>query len=273
MEDSSDAKFSKKLTELARSPKYRGAIFQIEADEKGLALVDGKESSLKIYLMIDPESDQILETRFFTYGGPVFTALADLLCEKLQKQHVDTLVQIKTEDLEKELRDDPATPAFPENAPEKASFAALLLKLHDAYHEKKIVALATRETMERIKYRTQSAEGRAEADKEWDALTDDERLAKIGECLHINVRSTLQNDGGDLEVLGIKDKTRVQVRFQGACAGCGSAMGGTLFYIEDELQNKVYYDLTVEPEDPLANYPGGVPLEGVDPAPQAPVQQ
>src|SRR5574344_548221 len=65
MEDSSDAKFSKKLTELARSPRYRGAIFQIEADEKGLARVDGKESSLKIYLMIDPESDQILETRFF----------------------------------------------------------------------------------------------------------------------------------------------------------------------------------------------------------------
>ena len=37
---------SQKLQEIAKAPKYRGAIFQIEADEKGLALVDVKEASL-----------------------------------------------------------------------------------------------------------------------------------------------------------------------------------------------------------------------------------
>ena len=31
-------------------------------------------------------------------------------------------------------------------------------------------------------------------------------------------------------------------------------MGGTLFYIEDELKNNVYYNLIVEPEDPLDQY-------------------
>ena len=49
------ANLSQKVQEVAKAPKYRGAIFQIEADEKGLALVDVKESSLKVYLMIDPE--------------------------------------------------------------------------------------------------------------------------------------------------------------------------------------------------------------------------
>ena len=42
------ANLSSKVQEIAKAPKYRGAIFQIEADEKGLALVDAKESSLKV---------------------------------------------------------------------------------------------------------------------------------------------------------------------------------------------------------------------------------
>jgi len=75
---------SNKLAQTAKTPKYRGAIFQIEADEKGLALIDIKESSLKVYLMVDPDSDIILETRFFTYGGPIFTALADTFCSLIQ---------------------------------------------------------------------------------------------------------------------------------------------------------------------------------------------
>ena len=44
-------------------------------------------------------------------------------------------------------------------------------------------------------------------------------------------------------------------RVDGGPAGSGSAMGGTLFYIEDELKNNVYYNLIVEPEDPLDNLP------------------
>ena len=42
------ANMSQKLQDIAKAPKYRGAIFQIEADEKGLALVDVKEASLKV---------------------------------------------------------------------------------------------------------------------------------------------------------------------------------------------------------------------------------
>ena len=60
MNEEQSAAFSQKLQEIAKAPKYRGAIFQIEADEKGLALVDVKEASLKVYLMIDPEVDKIL---------------------------------------------------------------------------------------------------------------------------------------------------------------------------------------------------------------------
>ena len=245
---------SQKLPDLAKAPKYRGAIFQIEADEKGLALVDVKEASLKVYLMIDPECDKILETRFFTYGGPIFTALADTFCKKIQMVTVDEACAITAESIELELRDAPDVRAIPENAPEIKQMNTLIAKILSEYPEKKATAILVREKMERIKYRTQTAEGRAEADAEWNALTKVQKIEKVEAWLHQSVRGMLQGDGGDLEVLDLTDDNRLKIRYQGACAGCGSAMGGTLFYIEDELKNNVYYNLIVEPEDPLDNY-------------------
>ena len=227
------ANLSLKVQEVAKAPKYRGAIFQIEADEKGLALVDVKESSLKVYLMIDPECDKILETRFFTYGGPIFTALADTFCKKIQMVTVEEACAITAESIELELRDTPDVRAIPENAPEIKQMNTLIKRILETYPEKKGTAILVREKMERIKYRTQTAEA-------W---------------LHQSVRGMLQGDGGDVEILDLTEDNRLKIRYQGACAGCGSAMGGTLFYIEDELKNNVYYNLIVEPEDPLDNLP------------------
>ncbi len=244
---------SQKLQDIAKAPKYRGAIFQIEADEKGLALVDVKVASLKVYLMIDPDCDKILETRFFTYGGPIFTALADTFCKKIQMVTVDDACKITAESIEEELRDIPEVRAIPETAPEIKQLNELIKLVEETYPEKKGVAIITREKLDRIKYRTQTAEGRAEADAEWNAMTKVQKIEKIEEWLHKSVRGTLQGDGGDLEILDLTDDNRLKIKFQGACAGCGSAMGGTLFFIEDELKDNVYYNLIVEPEDPLDN--------------------
>lgn len=251
--------YSEKLLNLAKNPKYRGAIFQIEADEKGLALVDSKEGSLKVYLMFDPEADQILETRFFTYGGPVFTALADLFCSKIQMKKIEEIRQIRVEDLELELRDVPDVPAIPENAPELSQLKKLIENIISTYPAKKTVALATRETMEKIRYRTQTAEGRAEADTEWASYTHEEKMKKIEDCLHEKVRGLLQGDGGDVEIIELTENNKLRIRYQGACAGCSSAMGGTLFYIEDQLRDNVYYNLTVEPEIPTYTSAFGEP--------------
>ena len=247
------ANLSLKVQEVAKAPKYRGAIFQIEADEKGLALVDVKESSLKVYLMIDPECDKILETRFFTNGGPIFTALADTFCKKIQMVTVEEACAITAESIELELRDTPDVPAIPENATEIKQMNTLIKRILETYPEKKGTAILVREKMERIKYRTQTAEGRAEEDAEWNALAKHEKIEKIEAWLHQSVRGMLQGDGGDVEILDLTEDNRLKIRYQGACAGCGSAMGGTLFYIEDELKNNVYYNLIVEPEDPLDN--------------------
>ena len=264
MSEEITSSLSTKIQEIAKAPKYRGAIFQIEADEKGLALIDIKEASLKIYLMIDPECDKILETRFFTYGGPIFTALADTFLKKIQMKTVDEASAITVQSLEEELRDVPEVRSIPENAPEIAQMQTLINRIAEVYPEKKGVAILVREKMERIKYRTQTAEGRAEADAEWNVLTKLQKIDKIEEWLHNSIRGTLQADGGDLKILDLTDDNRLLIRAQGACAGCGSAMGGTLFFIEDELKSNVYYNLIVEPEDPLANMPKNPNLPGLD---------
>ncbi len=248
MNEEMTATLSEKVNRLAKAPKYRGAIFQVEADDKGLVLVDCKEASLKVYLMFDPDSDQILETRFFTYGGPIFTALAEIFCEKIQQKKIDDILLIRVEDLEKELRDEPTIRAIPETAPELSQMQTLIVNVGTMYPAKKAVALTVRESMAKIKYRTQTAEGRAESDAEWKALSHEERLQRIQDCLHEKVRGLLQGDGGDVEILALEDERRLKIRYQGACAGCGSAMGGTLFYIEDQLRENVYYNLSVEPE-------------------------
>lgn len=264
MSEELSANLSQKLQEVAKAPKYRGAIFQIEADEKGLALVDIKEASLKVYLMVDPDCDKILETRFFTYGGPIFTALADTFCKNIQMKTVDEACAITAESLEMELRDTPDTPALKPGAVEMSQMNKLIKGIGETYPEKKGAAILVREKMDRIKYRTQTAEGRAEADAEWNALTKPQRIEKIEAWLHQSVRGMLQGDGGDVEILDLTDDNRLKIRYQGACAGCGSAMGGTLFYIEDELKNNVYYNLIVEPEDPLDQYTQNTNVPGLD---------
>ncbi|MCL2283885.1 MAG: NifU family protein [Fibromonadales bacterium] len=223
------------IAQIARFPKRRGAIFQMEADGKGLALVDVKSGTLKIYALIDPDTDLILDAKFFTYGGPMLTALADILSEGLVGKKIDE-IQNLLQDFQ--------------------TVANLPAMITEAYPEKKKVAFAARAAMGSEKLKACTAEGRAEADAEWEALGESEKLKKIEECMNEYVRTMLAGDGGGLEVLGIKNSKTVLIRYQGACAGCGAASGGTLYYIEDQLQQHVYYGLMVEPEMETLNLGG-----------------
>ena len=56
----------------------------------------------------------------------------------------------------------------------------------------------------------------------------------------------LAADGGGLEVVGYQDHV-LSVRYQGACGGCPSSTGGTLFAIQNLLQRLVDEKIKVEP--------------------------
>ncbi|MCL2102224.1 MAG: NifU family protein [Fibromonadales bacterium] len=241
-----EANIPESLMKIAVEPKRRGAIFQVEANNKGLALVDAKSGTLKIYVLIDPEAEQVLDTKFFTYGGPLLTALADILCEELVGKKIDEIQNLSLETLFGKFGINPDSEAF--QIVEKLS--AMIVEV---YPEKKQIALAAIAAMGSAKLKAHTATGRAEADAEWNALSEAEKIAKIEEALDDSVRSMLAGDGGGLEVLSIKNNKTVLIRYQGACAACGAASGGTLYYIEDQLQQHVYYDLNVEPDWTMDN--------------------
>jgi len=227
------------LAEIARFPKHRGAIFQTEADDKGLAVVDAKSGTLKIYVLIDPDAEQILSAKFFTYGGHKLTALANVFCEELLGKKIEEIQNISFENLFGKFGVEPGNADF-------QTVAKLPAIIAGAYPEKKNIALAARAAMGSAKLKAFSAEGREQADEQWKKLSKTEKLEQIEECLNGDVRAMLAGDGGGLEVLDIKDEKTVFIRYQGACAGCGAAGEGTLYYIENQLQQHVYYDLTVE---------------------------
>jgi Fe-S cluster biogenesis protein NfuA len=69
---------------------------------------------------------------------------------------------------------------------------------------------------------------------------DQLRLEKINILLDEEVRPFLQNDGGDLHVLGLEENI-LRIHYQGACGTCPSAITGTLRGIEHLLK-------TIEPD-------------------------
>jgi Fe-S cluster biogenesis protein NfuA len=69
------------------------------------------------------------------------------------------------------------------------------------------------------------------------------RLDKINEILDEEIRPFLQNDGGDLYVVGLEGN-KLSVHYQGACGSCPSSLSGTLTGIEN-LVRQIEPDIEV----------------------------
>lgn len=67
---------------------------------------------------------------------------------------------------------------------------------------------------------------------------------KIIEQLEM-LRTALQNDGGDLELINIEGKT-VYLKMRGACGCCPHAMATIKGYIEQNLKDTVDPEIVVE---------------------------
>ena len=61
---------------------------------------------------------------------------------------------------------------------------------------------------------------------------------KVEKLLDDYIRPTLQRDGGDLELVDIKD-TSIYLELRGACAGCAGAGQTLKHFIERALKDQV----------------------------------
>lgn len=74
-------------------------------------------------------------------------------------------------------------------------------------------------------------------------FSDDELLKPVLQSIH-SVRPILLRDGGDIEVVEIKDSC-VFVRFHGACSGCPSKQVTLHNAILSTLQRDIHPDIKV----------------------------
>ncbi len=85
----------------------------------------------------------------------------------------------------------------------------------------------------------------------FEEMTVVQKLKEIEAVIDENIRPMLVMDGGNMEILDIKEGdagvTDVYIRYLGACSGCASSSTGTLFAIEAMLQEKLSQNIRVLP--------------------------
>ena len=77
------------------------------------------------------------------------------------------------------------------------------------------------------------------------------QLKAVEAVLDAEIRAMLHSDGGDLEVIDIQKAENgfvdVYIRYLGACSGCSSGSGATLYAIENILQEELSPNIRVMP--------------------------
>ncbi len=77
-----------------------------------------------------------------------------------------------------------------------------------------------------------------------------QKFKTIDSLLDTDIRPMLQMDGGNMEIIDIKEDGEyidVFIRYLGACSGCASGATGTLYAIESVLQEKISPNIRVLP--------------------------
>jgi NifU-like protein len=81
-------------------------------------------------------------------------------------------------------------------------------------------------------------------------MTIVQKLKAVDKIIDDNIRQMLIMDGGNIEILDIKENGShfdIYIRYLGACNGCASSSTGTLFAIESILKEKLDENIRVIP--------------------------
>ncbi len=111
--------YSNKVTERMNKPLFLGEFSEDDAKEKNAKLVVadfGSEAcgdAVRLYWLVDTKTDTVIDARFKSFGCGTAIASSDMMAELTIGKTVDEAMRVTNLDVEKALRDDPDTPAFP----------------------------------------------------------------------------------------------------------------------------------------------------------------
>jgi NifU-like protein len=105
----------------------------------------------------------------------------------------------------------------------------------------------TRAEMDQEKLESQASAG---MNGDFETMTLVQKIKAIDAVVDENVRQFLVMDGGNMEIIDVKDNADnidVYIRYLGACSSCSSSTTGTLFAIEAALKEKLSNKIRVLP--------------------------
>ena len=111
--------YSKKVAARMDNPKNRGELTEDDARKLGGELIiadHGAEScgdAVRLYWVVDPKTHVIKAARFKSFGCGTAIASSDMMSDLCVGKTVDEASRITNIDVERALRDEPATPAVP----------------------------------------------------------------------------------------------------------------------------------------------------------------
>lgn len=274
--------YSDKLKEHFFHPRNVGEIENYDAVGEVGSLACG--DALKLYLKIDPESEVISDARFQTFGCGSAIASSSALTEMIKGKTIEEALKITNKDIAEYLGGLPeqkmhcsvmGRDAFHaavacyrgQPAPRELIEGNLVCECFGVTDEqiRKEVRENNLTTVEQVTNFTKAGGGcglcherieeliaevrgelkeiqkKAAAPK---PMTNIRKIAKVQEVIEKEIRPTLQQDGGDLELVDV-DGNRVFIALRGLCTSCPSA-GLTKSGIESKLRELVHPDLVVE---------------------------
>jgi NifU-like protein len=111
--------YSDKVSSRMNHPRFMGEITEEEAAAKGAKLIvadygaDACGDAVRLYWLVDPATDRILDAKYKSFGCGTAIASSDVMAEMCIGLRVDEAVKITNIDVERNLRDNPETPAVP----------------------------------------------------------------------------------------------------------------------------------------------------------------
>jgi NifU-like protein len=121
-------------------------------------------------------------------------------------------------------------------------------------HEEKDVYLVdilaeVKESMEQEKL-VNAADTTQSGENSFDKMTIVQRIKAVDAVIDEYIRPMLVMDGGDMEIIDIKENLPyydIYIRYLGACSSCATGSTGTLYAIESTLKQKVDENIRVLP--------------------------
>ena len=265
--------YSEKVLDHYRHPRNVGKIDDADLIGEAGSLACG--DSLKLYIKLD--GNVIKDAKFQTFGCGSAVASSSVLTEMIIGKTIEEAAKITNKDIADELDGLPQEKMHCSVMGHEALEDALKNYFDEEITiplEEKIVcqcfsvtenqileAIETNnlKTVEDVTNYTKAggACGRCKSaikailDSYWEKkdadkpkLTQTQKILKINSVIENQISPELQKDGGDIELIDIKNRT-IFVKLRGKCSGCKNSMMTLTNFVEQTLKNSLGNDITV----------------------------